>query len=608
MKKEEEIIYKSTLEKLKKLEMENEKLKSENFKISNDFINAKALYKCSLSSLKERDEDIKKLKKDIDKKDNIIAKQDNVITKKKEIITKQENVIVEQKGIIAKQAEDIERIKKYLIDQEIMTQKAVNALFGKASNKTKNLIVKVVKENIDIPIKKDKVKEKSGRKEGKQNFDNWNKNNFESEEVTCELPINERMCPDCNGNLILTKTRKVEKIVPVKACIRKITYSIGIYKCENCGTTIEAKIKNPDCFNNSACTPELAGYLSLLSAGLFLPYKRISDLFDYNETPISRELITRYLNKTGELLSGFVETLRKKMQKSLVLMLDETTWNVLNDKESSVNRIWGMTTGPKENHQAVYFLYSSTRQYENLNAMIDGDYDGVIVSDAYGAYFHHSLHQLCWSHLRKYLFDYLNAVKNKESEDYKQIEILFNKANLIFLKERELSSLTEEELKKRRISELKPLIDDYFVNAELFYDENIKDPKNNAINYGLKHKENYYTLLENPSVPMTNNISEQSMRKIVMKRVSSMFSTSIEGAKAMCTILSLVQSARMNNISPDKYITILLRNLDDLKDERVAVSYLPWSTELKNKISFTKEEIANAKEEVTKNFKTKIIK
>lgn len=605
MKKEEEITYQIALEKLKKLELENEKLKSENSKISNELINVKALYNSSSNSLKDKDKDIKKLKKDISKKDDIIAKKNFIIDKKEDTIIQKNNVIAKKQDIITEQLKNIEMVKKYLVDQEIMTQKAVNALFGKASAKTKNLVLESIAKNTELPKKKDKEKQQRGRKKGKKNFDNWDENSYEKEQVECNLSDDERKCPDCGGELILKGTRKITKAYPVKEHLRIKEYLLCIYECSGCGKTVEAEIKNPDCFGESACTPELAGYLSLLSSGLFLPSKRISDLFSYNGTPISRELVSRYLIKTGKLLCDFVEFLRKKMQKSEVLMFDETTWNVLKDKDSSVNRIWGMTTGPKEKHQAVYFLYSSTRKYENFDGMLDDDYDGTIVSDAYGAYFHHALHQLCWSHLRKYLFDYLNANKSVESEDYKQIKALFEKANLIFIKERELSELREDTLKKRRLSELKPLIDDYFTTAESYYDEKIKDPKNNAINYGLKHKENYYTMLENPNIPATNNISEISMRKVVMKRVASMFSTSKEGASSMCVILSLVQSARMNHISPDEYITTLLNNLDDLKDERIAVSYLPWSAELKKKMGFTKVEIEQAEKEVEKNFDIK---
>ncbi len=589
MKKQEEIAYLAALEKLKQLELENEKLKSENSKISLDLTNTRVLYNSTSAQLKKQENKVKNLKHDNANKDKIIANKDI---------------------LIARKDAELEYIRKYLIEEKILKKKAVNAIFGKASAKTKNLINKYIEETNKIDSSTDsleKIKKENkevqtrGRKKGTQNFDVWNESNYERREEHHSIPEGKRTCNVCGGETRFLRQDTDIKISIIPSHIRQTINITDVYECINCGEIIKAENKNHDCFGESACTPSLAGYLALLSCGAYLPANRISEIFNYNETPISRELITRYLIKTGQLLNDFTDLLRRKMQQADVLMFDETTWNALKDDKTETNRIWGMTTGPKEEHQAVYFMYSSTREKKNFDKIIDSNFNGAIVSDSYSAYAKQELHQLCWSHLRKYLFDYLNAVDNNESEDYRQIKELLDKCNLVFAKERELSNLPLEELKKRRIKELKPLIDDYFLTAEKYYNKDIQDQKNKAINYGLKNKDNYYLLVDNPKIPCTNNRSETQMRKVVMKRVGSMFSTSVIGAESMCNILSLVQSARMNGISPDKYICILLENIDDLKDERVAIAYLPWSKTLKEKIGFTKEEIEEAERELSKN-------
>ncbi len=83
--------------------------------------------------------------------------------------------------------------------------------------------------------------------------------------------------------------------------------------------------------------------------------------------------------------------------------------------------------------------------------------------------------------------------------------------------------------------------------------------------------------------------------------------TYILGAKSMCVLLSLMQSARMNKLSPDSYITFLLRHFNDLKDERMAVSYLPWSEKMKGEAGLTKKEIDDATREVEKDISEKKI-
>lgn len=182
---------------------------------------------------------------------------------------------------------------------------------------------------------------------------------------------------------------------------------------------------------------------------------------------------------------------------------------------------------------------------------------------------------------------------------------LLDKIKEIFALDRTFDLLTSEERIERRKNELKPLIEEYFMMAEKIYNPNIDDMKNKAINYGLKNKGLYMTLIEKDKVPLTKNCAEVSMRKYVLKRVSSMFSQSTEGINATCTLLSFVQTEKMNHLQPDGYIQYLLQHLDDLKDERKAKEYLPWFKLIPNEIRLQNEDYKKAKEEVEKQMKSK---
>lgn len=560
------------------------------------------------SLLRSSDERIAALDREIASKDKAIkAKDKEIASKDKEIKAKEREIAAKDGEIKAKEREIAEKeraiaeAKKYLVEQKLMTAKAVNALFGRSSEKTKNLVSKAISSGKPIPPKEGARKAmKRGRKPGTANFD-WAEGFFDGSE---ERWASDGPCPSCGGEMRPSGTETYQKIYTVRQHLRKVTHVVEVYRCPLCGEVVRAEPKSHDCFGRSACTPELAGYIAMLSCGLFMPSNRISELFAAARTPISRELISRYLSKTGELLSPFADKMRQAMLSCSTLQLDETVWNALSDG-GSANRVWGMTSGPKEERQAVYYMYSPDRKGDNLERMIGDDYKGAIVSDAYGAYARCQVHQLCWSHLRKYLYEYLKANGCEGSKDYKDVEGLLKKANLVFDKERELSGLGDEELLSRRGKELRPLIDSYFEEAERLCGPKGDDPKSKAIRYGISGKELYYTLVTNPKVPATNNASERSMRKVVMKRVSSLFSASSEGAKSMCVLLSLAQSARMNGLSPDGYIEYLLKNIDDLSDGRTAAKYMPWSKSLPSDIAFGEEEIEKAEKEVEKDLSGK---
>ena len=82
-----------------------------------------------------------------------------------------------------------------------------------------------------------------------------------------------------------------------------------------------------------------------------------------------------------------------------------------------------------------------------------------------------------------------------------------------------------------------------------------------------------------------------------MKRVGSLFSSSIEGADGFCRLLTVVQTARLNNLSPDRYVRHLLEHYEELDDERTAVKYLPWSPSIPESMRFTQKGIDKAKAE-----------
>lgn len=598
MKNDREKLLEQALAELRKVRAENERLKAENDRFRNENTDLGAQVSFSSTRLKEKEGMISDLKAESARKDVLIAEQKAEAARKDTIIAEQKSEAAKKDALISEQKKTLEKIRKYLIDMNIMKAKAVDALFGRSSAKTKEIAEKLISSpEAKAPEKYVHESGKRGRKPDAKNFC-WDSSRYMAEEKTFESTEKET-CEDCGGKLVFDHYETREKISVVPQHLRKTLLKIAVYHCAGCGKAVYAKVpkEDTDCFGASACTPSLAGFLSMLSCGLFLPGQRISSLFSYAGTPVSKELISRYLIRTSDVLSRFCDLLRRQALRSHVLHMDETTWNALDEKDNATNYVWSMTTGTAEKHQISYYMYAKSREYANLERMAGG-YEGVIVSDSYGAYFGENIHQLCMSHLRKYLFDYLRAAgKDVPSEDVRQVTELFEMCNRIFEKEREISALAPEERRERRKKELRPLLDAYFETAEKYYDPETKDSKNRAIGYGLSNRSLYYAAVDDPEVPITNNRAEQTMRKAVMKRASSMFSASKGGAESTCRLLTVVQTARLNGLSPDRYIQHLLEHFEDLDDDRTAAKHLPWSSSLPGSIRFTEKEIEKAKAE-----------
>ena len=78
-----------------------------------------------------------------------------------------------------------------------------------------------------------------------------------------------------------------------------------------------------------------------------------------------------------------------------------------------------------------------------------------------------------------------------------------------------------------------------------------------------------------------NNIAENHIRPIALGRKNWLFANSVEGAKALCGWYSIIESAKMNNLEPFKYLDFILTEFPKLKaDNKEYDKLLPWNVKM----------------------------
>ena len=112
-----------------------------------------------------------------------------------------------------------------------------------------------------------------------------------------------------------------------------------------------------------------------------------------------------------------------------------------------------------------------------------------------------------------------------------------------------------------------------------------------AIAYALNHEETFKNVLLDSKLVLSNNHAERAIKTLVIGRKNWLFSQSFEGAQSSAIILSLIETAKRNNLYPEKYIEYLLDKLpneDTLTEKERLSAYLPWTKEVQ-KVCKTKE-------------------
>ena len=301
---------------------------------------------------------------------------------------------------------------------------------------------------------------------------------------------------------------------------------------------------------------------------------------------ISRENITnwhRLVVRNG--LDFVAERLRHYMKQDDILYADETSYQVI-ESQKAKTYYWQFCTGKDSPYPTVLYLHSESRAGSFPKEILK-DYAGYLHCDGYKGYNQVENVQLvyCLAHARRKFFDALP--KGNKKEDIPAF-IGTKMMDVWFELERKWAVLTPEERLVKRQNELKPLFNNFYEWLSSFQPAG-GSKLEKAVNYALAHRSGYELLFEDGRLELSNNLSERNIKELVIGRKNWLHSTSLEGAWSSGILLSIIRTARANQLDPIKYLTFLFEKLPNLEvlDEAHVDALLPWHQTVKEQCGFT---------------------
>ena len=127
-----------------------------------------------------------------------------------------------------------------------------------------------------------------------------------------------------------------------------------------------------------------------------------------------------------------------------------------------------------------------------------------------------------------------------------------------------------------RQSRSKPIFDDLeaWLHAQLPKLSG-KSPLAQAIRYALGRMPKARPYLENGHLELDNNTAERAVKPVAIGRKNWMFAGSEGGGKAMAIAFTLIETAKLNNVDPQAWLTWVLDQIADHKITRLG-ELLPW--------------------------------
>ena len=272
--------------------------------------------------------------------------------------------------------------------------------------------------------------------------------------------------------------------------------------------------------------------------------------------------------------------MRERLLNQKILHADETSYRVL-ESETIKTYYWTFLSG-KQEKKPITLYHHDPHRIGKVAVDFLGDFSGYLHCDMWQAYKQLPEATLvgCWADVRRKFVEAMPPITKGKS--LSKLGIYY--CNKMFTLERSWEMLPNEERYQRRQKELKPLFEEFFDWCRNNQPMVLAGSKlGKAIAYALNHEETFKNILLDGELVLSNNHAEQAIKTLVIGRKNWLFSQSFEGAQTSAIILSLIETAKRNNLDSEKYIEYLLNNLpneETLTDKERLSAYLPWTKEV----------------------------
>lgn len=370
--------------------------------------------------------------------------------------------------------------------------------------------------------------------------------------------------------------------------LERIDYYATTYECPQCKETEDPRfIKDegtPALIPGSYASSGLAAHVMYYKYVMSMPLYRQEKDFEHLGVKISRTTMASWIIYCAEnYFLPMYEYLHRKLLKRRYLMADETPIQVLKEegrRPQSKSYVWLVRTGDNGGIPIILYNYTPTRAGSHAAAFLAGADPGYyLMVDGYKGYnkVPEAQRCCCWAHIRRY---WLRAIPKGHEKDYTHPAVQgFLYCNKLFEYERSYreKGLSLKQIYHRRLKDQKPVIEAFLSWLDQLHPES-GDRLIKAINYSNGCRPFMMNYLKDGACSLSNNLSENSIRPLVVGRKNWLFCDTPAGADASMKIYSMIETAKANELDPLKYLSFLLEHRPgaEMSDEELE-QFAPWS-------------------------------
>jgi transposase len=369
-----------------------------------------------------------------------------------------------------------------------------------------------------------------------------------------ELDVADRACKSCGGELQEWADKSDDSedidVIERKFVLRKIKRKKYRCKCGACIETAPGPLKlipGGRYTMNFSIAVALAKYLD------HLPLERQVRAMLRDGLVVDSQTLFDQCQAIATKLKSAYEKLHAYMLVQRVLGADETRWPVHGEKEKASKwHAWVLATD-----DAVYYEVHDSRSAEAAKQIL-GDFHGILMCDGFSSYV--SIAKAtseirlthCWAHVRREFLD----VERAFPKDVARIAHLIG---LLYRIERRAERGRENDERRRRLRDRRSRV---VIRAIQQWCLDVRCTPGSGLAAAIKYMTDRWTpltrFLDEPLIPLDNNLSERGLRGLVVGRKNHYGSRSRRGSKVSAILYSLLETAKLVGVDPGEYLRVAL--------------------------------------------------
>lgn len=295
-----------------------------------------------------------------------------------------------------------------------------------------------------------------------------------------------------------------------------------------------------------------------------MPINRLARSWSRDGYPMAPSVLIGLFHQAAFLFTPIYQRLVKELQTAQYVCADETPQPMLDPGKGKTTRGW-MWMGLC--NSVIAYRFDTSRSAEAGKVLLGTSLKNLMV-DGYSGYSDVAIdggRSACWTHGRRGIF-----VLRENWATGDKILGLIQQLYRVEIETR-INDPSDEALLAARQLRSVAIVDEIFRIAEAEYV--ILSPSSEhakALKYLLNRKSELRRFLDDPQIPLDNNISERALRTVAQGRKSSLFVGPGNNGQDLAILLTILRTCELHQVNPVDYmndVLVRLRKLGWRKDK-----------------------------------------